>query len=47
MKKNRGLVSIFLLFVMACLSCAHSFDKDDRLSSAVEPELRWKYETGG
>jgi hypothetical protein len=47
MKKNRGLISISVLFAIACLSCAHSFDKGANLSSAVEPELRWKYETGG
>ena len=48
MKKNRVFISAFVLVAMAAVSCAKSSDKkEENLSAAAGPELRWKYETGG
>ncbi len=48
MKRYPHLFSTIVLVAMASLSCAQSSDKKEaKLSAAVGPELRWKYETGG
>ena len=48
MKKNRGFISAIILVAMVSVSCAQSSDKKAAdLSAASEPELRWKYESGG
>jgi hypothetical protein len=48
MKKNRGLISTFVLVAISAVSCAQMADRKEVNPSATGgPELRWKYETGG
>lgn len=48
MRKNRALISFSVLMALASLNCVQTSDQRAVTRSASsEPELRWKYESGG
>lgn len=47
MKKHSRLVLAIVLLTMESLSCAQNPNLKEANASAGQPELRWKYETGG
>jgi len=48
MRKNRALISFSVLMALASLNCAQTSDQTSVTRPAsTEPELRWKYESGG
>jgi hypothetical protein len=47
MKNHSRLLFAVVLLTMESLSCAQNTNLKEANASAVQPELRWKYDTGG
>jgi len=48
MKKDRGFTSVIVLVALASINCAQAPVQEAATRSAsTEPDLRWKYESGG
>jgi len=47
MKKIRAFISTIVLVAIVSVSCAQTANKEANPSASAEPQLRWKYESGG